>query len=167
MTDARPTAEEPIVGSGPALPWVLARERLAGSDTYWLSTVRPDGGPHAVPVLAVWANETLYVCAGHGTRKAKNLARDPRCAVGTSTAGVDLVLEGRAARVDDEAELRRVAEAYAEKYEWPVTVREGAFHGEGAPTAGPPPYHVYAVRPSAVFGFATDGGLISTRWRFG
>lgn len=166
MTDARPTAEEPIEGSGPAVPWVLARERLAGSDTYWLSTVRPDGAPHAVPVLAVWTNETLYVCAGDATRKAKNLARNPRCTVATSTPGMDLVVEGEAARVGNEAELHRVAEAYAEKYEWSVTVREGAFHAEGAPTAGPPPYYVYAVRPSAVFGFATDGGLISTRWSF-
>jgi hypothetical protein len=167
MTHARPTAEEPIAGSGPAMPWVLAQERLAESDTYWLSTVRPDGAPHSVPVLAVWANGTLHVCAGHSTRKARNLARDPRCAVGTSTAGMDLVVEGEAIGVGDETELRRVAEAYADKYEWPVTVREGAFHGEGAPTAGPPPYYVYAVRPSAVFGFATDGGQVSTRWRFG
>jgi hypothetical protein len=32
-----------------------------------------------------------------------------------------------------------VAEAYAAKYEWPVTVRDGAFDADGAPTAGPPP----------------------------
>jgi PPOX class probable F420-dependent enzyme len=167
MTYVRPTTQDLIAGSGPAAPWSLARERLAAADTYFLSTVRPDGAPHAVPVLAVWTDETLYVCAGEATRKARNLARDPRCVVTTGTADMDLVVEGAAERTSDERELHRVATAYADKYEWPVAVHDGAFYAEGAPTAGPPPYQVYAIRPTAVFGFGTDGVMPSTRWRFG
>jgi nitroimidazol reductase NimA-like FMN-containing flavoprotein (pyridoxamine 5'-phosphate oxidase superfamily) len=167
MTYGRPTTQELIAGTGPAAPWSLARERLAAGGTYWLSTVCPDGAPHAVPVLAVWADETLYVCAGEASRKARNLAHDPRCVLTTGTADMDLVVEGTAERIGDETELHRVARAYADKYDWPVTVRDGAFYAEGAPTAGPPPYHVYAIRPSAVFGFGTDETTPSTRWRFG
>ena len=38
---------------------------------------------------------------------------------------------------------------------------------EGAPTAGPPPYHVYRVLPHKVLGFPTDdASVVPTRWRF-
>jgi len=62
-----------------------------------------------------------------------------------------------------------VADAYASKYEWHVTVRDGVFDAEhGAPTAGPPPYTVYRITPSTVYAFGTDETFASrsTRWRF-
>jgi hypothetical protein len=61
---------------------------------------------------------------------------------------------------------RRLAGVYASKYQWQVTVRDGALWGEGAPTAGPPPYHVYVITPTAAFGFGTDETFGATRWRF-
>jgi hypothetical protein len=85
------------------------------------------------------------------------------------TAGspsLDLVVEGRAARITDDAKLRRVAEVYAAKYQWQVTVRDGAFYADGAPTAGPPPYDVYEVTPTTAFGFGTDESFNARRWRF-
>lgn len=39
-------------GSG-LLDWGWAVERLGGSHHYWLSSVRPDGRPHAMPVWGV------------------------------------------------------------------------------------------------------------------
>jgi hypothetical protein len=42
----------------------------------------------------------------------------------------------------------------AEEYWWQVTVRDGAFYADGAPTAGPPPYELYEVIPTTAFGFA-------------
>ena len=77
-----------------------------------------------------------------------------------------LVVEGEAATVRDEAKLQRVADVYATKYEWHVTVRDGAFDADGAPTAGPPPYDVYAVSPTMIFGFGEDESFNATRWRF-
>jgi hypothetical protein len=82
---------------------------------------------------------------------------------------MDLVVEGNAARVENETRLVAVADAYQEKYGWPATVRNGTFDAPyGAPTAGPPPYVVYEVTPRVVFGFGTDEELAprSTRWRF-
>jgi hypothetical protein len=67
------------------------------------------------------------------------------------------------AKVTDETMLHRVADVYMSKYEWPVTVPDGAFCGEGAPTAGPPPYE---VAPTTAFGLATDERFSPTRWRF-
>ena len=45
-------------------------------------------------------------------------------------------------------------------------MRDGALQGGGPPAAAPPPYHVFAVAPGTAFGFATDGSLNPTRWRF-
>ena len=47
-----------------------------------------------------------------------------------------------------------------------MTVRDGAFYADGAPTAGPPPYEVYEVTPATAFGFPTDETFTATRWRF-
>lgn len=49
-----------------------------------------------------------------------------------------------------------------------VTIVDGAFAAPyGAPTAGPPPYYVYEIRPETVFAFTTDESPPRpTRWRF-
>jgi hypothetical protein len=78
-----------------------------------------------------------------------------------------LVVEGTAERVADEAVLQRVAAAYLSKYAWEVTVREGVFDADyGAPTAGPPPYALYQLRPSTVFAFGADEIWSPTRYAF-
>jgi nitroimidazol reductase NimA-like FMN-containing flavoprotein (pyridoxamine 5'-phosphate oxidase superfamily) len=180
MSDREPVAAENITAQyednrlqpadpGAVVPWEEARDRLAASDTYWLASVHPGGRPHVRPVLAVWVEGVLYSTSSPGARKARNLAENARCAVTASTDGIDLVIEGTASRVDDEATLQRVAEAYHSKYGWPVTVRDGAFDAPyAAPTAGPPPYQPYAVTPTVVLGLGTDGRFAprSTRWRF-
>jgi uncharacterized pyridoxamine 5'-phosphate oxidase family protein len=150
-------------------PCPRARDHLEGSTaTYWLATVRPGGRPHVRPVLAVWVEGGLYFCAGGGTRKAKNLALKPECALTVEWEPLHLVLEGFAQRVRDADVLQRVADAYASTYDWHVTVRDGAFHDtEGAPTAGPPPYDVYEAVPRTAFGFGTDQSFSPTRWDFG
>src|SRR5712691_3325101 len=73
-----------------------------------------------------------------------------------------------AAKVTDEATMNHVAEAYRAKDGWPVTVTDGAFDTPTAPTAGPPPYHLYEITPAPVFGFGTAGQFAgrATRYRF-
>jgi nitroimidazol reductase NimA-like FMN-containing flavoprotein (pyridoxamine 5'-phosphate oxidase superfamily) len=170
MADRDPiSADLMTAGATTPTPWARARGLLeAAPATYWLATVRPNGAPHVMPVLAVWVDGALFYCAGENTRKAKNLARDARCVVTVEKEPLDLVLQGTAVKVRDAATLRRVADAYASIYDWHVTVRDGAFHDtEGAPTAGPPPYDVYEVTPTAAFGLGTDETVVPTRWRFG
>ena len=182
MTDNEPLSAEPMVRFPDADPWYVddaagapttttwakARGYLQESTaTYWLATVRPNGAPHVMPVLAVWVDGRLFFSAGERTRKARNLARDSRCVVTVEEEPVDLVIEGDASIVRDDATLARVAEACASIYGWQVTVRQGAFHAAGgAPTAGPPPYDVYEVTPTVAFGLPVGEGLIPTRWRF-
>jgi nitroimidazol reductase NimA-like FMN-containing flavoprotein (pyridoxamine 5'-phosphate oxidase superfamily) len=184
MTDHEPLSAEPMVPADPdpwyvriddvpggattATTWAKAQGYLQESTaTYWLATVRPNGTPHVMPVMAVWVDGRLFFSAGERTRKARNLARDSRCVVTVEEEPVDLVVEGDASIVRDDATLARVADAYASIYGWQVTVRQGAFHAAGgAPTAGPPPYDVYEVTPAVAFGLPVGEGLVPTRWRF-
>jgi nitroimidazol reductase NimA-like FMN-containing flavoprotein (pyridoxamine 5'-phosphate oxidase superfamily) len=167
MAGKKPVSAQPLSTDVTPMRWTEACARLGTADTYWLATTRPGCRPHVVPVLAVLVDGALHFVAGASTRKAKNLARDSRCIITTSSPSLDLVVEGEAAKVRDEAKLQRVAHAYASKYDWHATVRDGAFHDtEGAPTAGPPPYDVYEVTFTTAFGFGTDGSLSSTRWDF-
>lgn len=71
------------------------------------------------------------------------------------------MVEGDAVKVSDDAELRRIADAYDAKYgsDWHFDVRDGAFYGEGDDAL------VYEVAPSMAFGFA-KGEYSQTRWRF-
>jgi hypothetical protein len=71
-----------------------------------------------------------------------------------------------AQKVRDDETLQRVAHAYAEKYGWHVTIRDGAFYADGAPTAGPPPYEVYEVRPQRAFSFGLQESFHATRYHF-
>jgi hypothetical protein len=114
------------------------------------------------PVLAVWLEDALCFCANETTRKAKNLALNSHCVLTVGSDDAHLMVEGKAAKVRDPTRLQGVAEVYASKYAWPVTVRDGAFYTDGAPTASPPLYEVYEVRPTVVFGLGTDESFSPT-----
>jgi nitroimidazol reductase NimA-like FMN-containing flavoprotein (pyridoxamine 5'-phosphate oxidase superfamily) len=170
MAEREPRATTSMAGeAATTLPWSEARDRLAQTRFYWVATTRPDGRPHVRPVLGVWVEGAMYSTTGPNTRKAANLAHDPRCAITARTDGMDLVLEGDASFVRDDDTLRKVAKAYDEKYGWPVTIQDGAYDAPyGAPTAGPPPYELYRITPTVVLGFGTDETYAprSTRFRF-
>jgi hypothetical protein len=77
--------------------------------------------------------------------------RDPRCAVGISIQGADVILEGRAERVTDPDGIARAAKAWADGG-WPAEVDpsgEGITAPFNAPTQGPPPWHVYRIVPTS------------------
>ena len=148
-----------------ATTWAEAREVLRSAEVYWLSTVRPEGRPHVTPLLSVWMDGSLFFCTGGGERKAMNLVTNPHCVLTTGCngldSGVDLVVEGDAVRVSDDATLQRLAAGYLTKYgsDWHFDVREGAFHGEGGEAV------VYEVAPVTAFAFG-KGEFSQTRWRF-
>ena len=64
------------------LPWSWAVERLTKARNYWVATTRPDGNPHAMPVWGVWIDDAFYFSTGTQSRKARNLAENPRCVIG-------------------------------------------------------------------------------------
>ena len=156
-----------IYGDAP-LPWSRALEQLdAGAEgTFWLATTRADGRPHLAGVGALWVDGKIYVVIGAGTQKGHNLAGNASCALSIALKGLDLVIEGTAAKVSDEPTLRRLAKKYVDQG-WPVRVEDGAFTAAySAPSAGPPPWDLWVVTPVTAFGVATAEPTGATRWRF-
>jgi general stress protein 26 len=105
-----------------APPWADVAEVLAESEMFWLSTVRRDGRPHVTPLPAIWLDGTLYFCAGAQEQKTRNLQSSPRCvlAVGANQfrSGLEVVVEGTAARVTGPALLQRLAAIWKAKLDW-------------------------------------------------
>jgi hypothetical protein len=131
---------------------------------FWLSTVRRDGRPHVTPLPAIWLDGALHFCAGSHEQKAKNLESDPRCILTTGTnqlrSGLDVVVEGTAARVTDSAQLQRLAAMWKSKLDWDFEVTGEAFR-DPAGRLG----LVYAVAPAKVISFGKDP-YTQTRYRF-
>jgi hypothetical protein len=120
------------------------------------------------PLPAIWLDGALYFSTGAEERKAKNLARNAHCILTTgcntlNAEGLDLVIEGQAARVTDEAQLRRVADRYEAKYGpvWHYDVRDGGFVGTEGNVA-----LVFVVAPTTAFGFGKGKVFSQTRWQF-
>jgi hypothetical protein len=154
------------------IPWSRPRDLLAvgafggpGTPSF-LGTVRPDGRPHAAGIGAAWHDGDLYFQCGPNTRKARNLAANPACTLSASLQGMDLVFEGEAQRVTDAPTLEALAAIYHEAG-WPVEVDGDTFTAPfSAPSAGPPPWHLFRLTVHTAFGVATAEPHGATRWRF-
>ena len=62
------------------------RRVLDGASIAHLATILPDGSPHATPVFVGSHGERVVFFTGPGTRKARNLRRDPRVALSIAPA---------------------------------------------------------------------------------
>jgi len=155
------------------LPWSRVEEHLASDmpkpeTATFLGTVRPDGRPHSSGIGAAWSNGVLHFTSSPGAAKAKHLAANPNCTVSIRLKGVDVVLEGSASRVTDHDELEAVRAIY-NAGGWPAELdADGdAFTAPfNAPSAGPPPYHVYRLTLRSAFAVAYEEPFGATRWDF-
>lgn len=172
MTDRPPVDTKNLdrYGFGP-LPWERAADQLrAGvtspSNMWLLGTASRAGKPHAAGLGAAWFDGDLYFTSSPAARKARHLAANPACTLATRLKGIDLVFEGTAERVTDDATLRAVARIY-NAAGWPAEVEGDAYVAPfNAPSAGPPPWSLYRMRYDTVFGVATEEPYGATRWRF-
>jgi hypothetical protein len=159
-----------IYGDDP-IPWSRALSLLEGfqggpGQSTWLATSDPDGGAHLAGVGAIWLEGRFWFTSGPKTRKSRNIAANPTCAISVSLKGLDLVVEGDASRVTDEAILERVAAAYRAGG-WEPTVEDGAFTAPySAPSAGRPPWYVYELIATKAFGVGTEEPNGASRWTF-
>ena len=149
-----------------ATAWADAQRELEHAQVYWLSTVRADGRPHVTPLIAVWLDGVAVLL--HRTDGAEGQEHRPQPALrdhdrhqrhrqGPRRGG-----RGRCGAVDDDDELRRVAEAYETKYgtDWHFDVKDGAFRHEAGEA------WVFVVAPVKTFGFAKGEPFSQTRFRF-
>jgi hypothetical protein len=155
------------------LEWSRVRELLAappppdtpgGHLASILVTVRPDGRPHATGVGARWYDGDLYFLSGPGTRKSRNLAANPACTIAIRLPdGLDLVLDGEAAPIDDPAILDAVG-ALIRQAGWPVEVTAGGYTAPFGPSGGgSPPWRLFRFVFHTAIG---QGAAGAARWRF-
>lgn len=137
--------------------------------TFWLTTLNADGSSHVTSVGAIWHAGSCWFQTGEHTRKARNVARDPRCSISVATKGFDVMVAGEAQRVTDSKVIADIAALWA-KGGWPAQLDEsgtGITAPFNAPTLGPPPWYVYEVAPRTATAVGTTEEMPgSTRWRF-
>ena len=135
---------------------------LREESTVWLSTVRPEGTPHLVPIWFSWDGERLFVASKPEARKVRNLRQNPRLmlALGEPEDDFDVGL------IEAEAELPEATTAqllpkghfdkyrdrmvaigldeatYIRDYSQPILIRPTRFlpwHGRTTPPSAVPP----------------------------
>lgn len=148
------------------VPWDDVERVLRESEMFWLSTVRQDGRPHVAPLPAMWLDGTLHFCTGSHEQKARNIESNPRCALTTGSnsyrSGLDVVVEGTAAQVNNEATLFRLAKMWRDKLGWSFEVVDGQFQDPGIADHRAP---VFAVTPTKVLAFS-KAPYSQTRYTF-
>ncbi|WP_306058437.1 pyridoxamine 5'-phosphate oxidase family protein [Natronococcus wangiae] len=152
---SRPSTEESygIPGHGDGLlSWEFVSETMASDRSYWVTTIRPDGTPHARPTWGVWVDGAFHCGGGERTRWVRNLSQNGDIVVHREDADEVVIIEGTAERIDADTEdpelVERLEAAYEEKYD----VRHGT------------PF--FRVRLGAVFAWS-DFPADATRWAFG
>lgn len=151
------------------VPWTDAEARLAGAEVAWIVTVRPDGRPHATPMVPVTWDGKTYFHTGSPEVKYANLQSNPRVLVlaGDTAwdAGLDVCVEGIATPVTDAEVLRRVAALYLQRWDGRWTLEAdaaGALHSAGHDNE----IVVFEVTPVKAFGHSKGEPFGQTNYRF-
>ena len=149
--------------------WEETRRVLEEAELFWVSTVRADGRPHVTPVVAAWAEGAIWFSTGASEVKFGNMKANPHVVLTTGCnrwdGGVDVVVEGDAVQVTDDAVLSRVAAAFAAKWDgrWKWAARDGAFRDA---ETGDGEAMVFSVTPAKVFAYAKGDPFGATAHRF-
>ncbi|HLB87308.1 MAG: hypothetical protein AUH86_07995 [Acidobacteria bacterium 13_1_40CM_4_58_4] len=165
-TGPQPKASRPYMpgyglpkGKKGLLSWNWAEERLKKNHNYWVATTRPDGAPHVMVVWGLWLDGLFIFSTGRQSRKARNLARNPKCVICNELAHEAVVVEGIARRVRKRSRLRKFLSLYERKYNWDMSAFEQYILSLKEP--------VFEVHPRVVFGLSEKKSLASaTRWKF-
>ncbi len=150
-----------------ATGWEETRRVLEQADLSWISTVRAAGRPHVTPLVAIWLEDAIHFATGPDEQKAVNLRTNRYVTLTTGCnqweGGLDVVVEGEAVQVTDEDLLRRLAAAWATKWDgrWHYEVHDRAFRHKGSTGA----VLVFSIAPTKIFAFA-KGTFGQTRHQF-
>jgi general stress protein 26 len=149
-----------------ATKWDETRGVVESAELFWLATVRADGRPHVVPLVAVWLDGAIHFCTASTEQKAINLRANPHVVIMTGCNGwedgLDVMIEGVAMQVTEHSVLERLTKAWLKKWDgrWKYDVLNGGFHsGEDDAEL------VFAVKPAKVLAFR-KGKFSHTRHRF-
>ena len=106
-----------------------------------------------MPIWGVWVAGIFCFSTGRESRKAKNLAANPRCVICNEISKEAVIVEGRAEELTDTDRIKELGRSYARKYKpWKLD-----------PKLGP----IFVVRPTVVFGmYEKKFAQAATRWKF-
>lgn len=93
-------------------------ERLRTDQIIWISSTRPDGRPHLVPVWFLWEDQTLLIFSKPDNQKIRNLRHNSNVMLALETVndGSDVVLIEGQATLLDQPTIDLISAAYEEKY---------------------------------------------------
>jgi general stress protein 26 len=145
-----------------ALQWEWAAQRLSANHNYWLVTVSAAGAPHALPVWGVWHDDDqrfMFSCAP-SSRKARNIAANPRVVFTVDSTLECLSIEGIAAPLTNPARVDAWVDRYVAKYGGEVPEGLGDFVRSHAM------FEVVPITAFAVIEREDEFATRATRWRF-
>ena len=130
------------------LPWSWAVDLMNRVRNVTLSTVRPDGRAHAMPVWGIWHGDAYCLSTAITSVKSSNMKANPACVISSTDGDDSVVLEGR-------AEIAPLPDGFTEAYK--------AKYGEKI-DEGP----IWIVRPRVAFAFQANDDFYktATRWIF-
>lgn len=138
------------------ISWDWVDEQLLNTRNYWVTTVRSDQRPHAVPVWGVYVNQIVYFGSNRSAQKTKNLQANPAISLHLESGDDVVIIEGKAEIVTDSEDLKQIAIAYHQKhpsYDPDLTFDENTV--------------IFAVLPKKVFAW-TEQNFVNdaTSWVF-
>jgi hypothetical protein len=145
-------------GTKGLLSWSWAEQRLKKSHNYWITTVKPDRSPHTMVVWGLWQDGRFLFSTGSKSRKARNLAKNPKCIVCSELAQEAVIVEG-VVEIADVPARRKFLPVYEKKYKFDMKSMRDDILSMKEP--------VFAVRPRVVFAlWEKHFQSKSTRWKF-
>jgi len=101
-------------------------------------------------VWGIWVDQRFYFSTGRQSRKARNLAVNAACVLGTERADEAVIVEGTGTEVTDMKRIEKLGAVYYRKYRpWKLD-----------PSMGP----VFEVVPRVIFGLRERTFKAATRW---
>lgn len=93
-------------------------ERLRAESIIWLTSTRPNGKPHSVPVWFWWDGETVLIFSQPGRPKVRNLRHSPYVvlALNATDEGEDVVIVEGIAELTTQPTSELIPPAFADKY---------------------------------------------------
>ena len=97
-------------------------ERFAQAECSWMSSVRPSGNVHSVPVWHVWHEDYVYVVTQGTAVKVRNIAHNPSVVITHQDPIEPIIIEGTAVLVEGMTEALRPY--FQQKYAWDIVTDE-------------------------------------------
>jgi hypothetical protein len=145
-------------GQGELLSWSVVDERIRSASNYWITTVTPEGRPHARPLDAVWVDGALCFGGSPETRWVRNLEANPSISVQLASTSDVVILEGDVQRVTEPDHPLATASTVASREKYPQY-----FSGPNAMQFRP----FWAFRPRIIYAWSLEKfPQDATRWTF-